>query len=81
MISSTAKKTATSSKPEPSSSALKTLLVKFFQAKGDMLKLPAKMRVPLKFSVKETYPNFLITDGYYYTSIYFTKEAFQAHKN
>jgi len=55
--------------------------VKFFQAKGDMLKMPAKMKVPLKFSVKETYPNFLITDGYYYTNIYFTKEAFQAHQN
>jgi hypothetical protein len=39
------------------------------------------MKVPLKFYVKETYPNFLITDGYYYTSIYFTKEAFQAHQN
>jgi len=55
---------------------LKTLLVKFFQAKGDMLKMPAKVKVPLKFSVKETYPNLLITDGYYYTNIYLTKEAF-----
>lgn len=59
---------------------MKTLLVKFFQAKGDMLKMPAKMKVPLKFSVKETYPNLLITDGYYYTNIYLTKEAFQDHK-
>jgi len=38
------------------------------------------MKVPLKFSVKETYPNLLITDGYYYTNIYLTKEAFQAHQ-
>jgi len=42
--------------------------------------MPAKVKVPLKFSVKETYPNLLITDGYYYTNIYLTKEAFQAHQ-
>jgi hypothetical protein len=38
-----------------------------------MLKLPAKMKVPLKFSVKESLPNFIITDGWFFTTAHFTK--------
>ena len=75
MISAAAKKTAIISKPPKQPSALKSLLISFFQAKGDMLKMPEKMRVPLKFSVKEAFPNFVVTDGYFYINVHFTREG------
>ena len=42
---------------------------------GDYTKLSKDYRKPLKCYVKESYPYFLITDGFFYVQAYFTKEA------
>ena len=75
MISDQAKKSAIALKHPATTSSIKTLALKFFEANGDMLKMPAKVRVPLKFSVKESFKNFLVTDGLYFTTLHFSKEA------
>jgi hypothetical protein len=45
-----------------------------------MLKIPSKFRVPLSVFVKETFPSFLVSDGYYFTSLYFSQEALAEHR-
>ena len=46
-----------------------------------MLKLPSKYHCPIKCSVKESKPDFLVlTDGIFYLGGYLTKEALEAHK-
>jgi hypothetical protein len=42
-----------------------------------MDKMPKKFKGPLRCSVKETYPNFLITDGSYFISAYFTQASYK----
>ncbi len=44
-----------------------------------MLKMPTKYHQPIKCSVKESTPNFLLTDGIFYIGGYFTKEALDKH--
>lgn len=61
-------------------SAFKTLLVKFLEANGDMQKMPSKFRSAIKCFVKESKPNFLITDGIFFIQGHFTKEALELHK-
>jgi hypothetical protein len=79
MISESAKKTAKITKQPPIKSAFKTLLVKFLEANADMLKMPTKYTAAIKCSVKETTPNFILTDGIFYMGGYFTKEALDRH--
>jgi hypothetical protein len=53
-------------------SAFQTLLLALLDADGDNSKLPKKFRAPLRCSVKETQPHFLLTDGSFFISAYFT---------
>ena len=39
--------------------------------------MPKKFRGPLRCSIKETNPNFLVTDGSYFISAYFTPESYK----
>jgi hypothetical protein len=61
-------------------SAFKTLLVKFLEAGGDITKVPNKYRSAIKCFVKESQPNFLITDGIFFIAGHFTKEALDKFK-
>lgn len=58
-------------------SAFQILLKSLIDANGDMDKMQKKFKGPLRCSVKETYPNFLITDGSYYISAYFTEKSYK----
>ena len=51
------------------------------EANGDMDKMQKKFKGPLRCSVKETYPNFLITDGSYYISAYFTEKSYKQFRD
>ena len=42
-----------------------------------MAKMPKKFKGALRCSVKETSPNFLVTDGSYFISAYFTPESYE----
>jgi hypothetical protein len=53
------------------------LLISLLEANGDMEKIPKKFKGPLRCSVKETYPNFLLTDGSYFISGYFTEKSYK----
>lgn len=44
---------------------------------GDNSKLPKKFRSPLRCSVKETQPHFLLTDGSFFISAYFTAQSYK----
>lgn len=60
----------------PEQSALKDLVQAMLNANGDFSRIPASTRSKkLTFYVKESYPHFLVTDNFYYTSVYFTKKA------
>jgi hypothetical protein len=48
---------------------------------GDFSKLPSKFKKPIKCYVKESFPHFLISDGYFYIPAYFTKEAIREFKD
>ena len=39
--------------------------------------VPKKFRGPLRCSVKETMPNFLVTDGSFFISAYFTPDSYK----
>lgn len=52
----------------------------FLLAGGDMSKVPAKYRSAIKCFVKESKPNFLITDGVFFIAGHFTKEALDKFK-
>jgi hypothetical protein len=58
-------------------SAFQILLSSLLEAGGDMAKMPKKFKGALRCSVKETTPNFLITDGSFFISAYFTPESYQ----
>ena len=45
-----------------------------------MSKMPAKFRSTIKCYVKESHPNFLITDGVFFIAGHFTKEALESYK-
>jgi hypothetical protein len=54
-------------------SAFKILLKEMLNANGDWSKIPKDYKKPLKYFLKESYPYFLVTDGYFFLQIYFTK--------
>jgi hypothetical protein len=64
---------------QSSSSAFKTLLTNLLEVGGDTMKLNPKFTRPIKCAVKETYPNFVLHDGNFFVSAYFTPEAYESH--
>lgn len=60
---------------KPISSAFKQLYMEMFNQGGDFSKVNKDFKKQLKCYVKESFPHFLVTDGYFYAPIYFTKEA------
>ena len=46
-----------------------------FNNGGDFSQLSKDLKKPLKCYVKESYPYFLVTDGYFFVQCYFTKDA------
>ena len=56
-------------------SAFKQLITEILNQGGDFSKLSKDLKKPLKTYVKESYPFFLVTDGYFFLQAYFTKEA------
>jgi hypothetical protein len=58
-------------------SAFQCLLSSIIEANGDMDKMPKMYKRALRVSVKETSPNFLVTDGSYFISAYFTEESYK----
>jgi hypothetical protein len=46
-----------------------------FSQGGDFSKVGANLKKPIKCYVKESFPHFLVTDGYFFVPVYFTKEA------
>lgn len=63
--------------PTKGLSAFQILLSSIIEANGDMDKMPKKFKGALRCSVKETSPNFLVTDGSYFISAYFTEESYK----
>ena len=59
-------------------SAFKTLIFELLSKDGDFSKISQQIRgSKIKCWVKETYPKFLISDGFFFMSGYFTKESYQ----
>ena len=56
-------------------SAFKQLYTEMFNQGGDFSKVGAHLKKPIKCYVKESFPHFLVTDGYFFVPAYFTKEA------
>lgn len=56
-------------------SAFKALFTEMVASNGDFSKVNAKYKKSIKVYVKESFPHFLISDGYFYVPAYFTKEA------
>jgi len=63
------------SKPASSSSAFKQLYSEIFNVGGDFSKVKDTLKKPIKCYVKESYPHFLVSDGYFFVPAYFTKDA------
>jgi len=62
-------------------SAFKTLFTELLNQGGDFSKVSKDLKKPLKTYVKESYPFFLVTDGYFFVQAYFTKEAVAEFKS
>lgn len=58
-------------------SAFQILLSSLLSSNGNMTDMPKKFKGALRCSVKETSPNFLITDGSYFVSAYFTEQSYK----
>ena len=56
-------------------SAFKALYTEIFNQGGDFSKVNKDFKKPIKCYVKESFPHFLVTDGYFFVPAYFTKEA------
>ena len=56
-------------------SAFKQLYTEMFDQGGDFSKVSKNLQKPIKCYVKEAFPYFLVTDGYFFVPAYFTKEA------
>lgn len=50
-------------------------------ANGDWSLVSKDYKKPLKCYVKEAYPYFLVTDGYFFVQAYFTKEAVAEYRS
>jgi len=60
----------------PETSAFKQLVTSMFENGGDFSKFSSSQRSQaIKCFVKESYPHFLVSDGYHYVPVYFTKKA------
>jgi hypothetical protein len=68
------------SKPTAQQSAFKQLFTEMLNQGGDFSKVSKDLKKPLKTYVKESYPFFLVTDGYFFVQAYFTKEAVAEYK-
>lgn len=68
------------SKPAAIQSAFKQLFTEMLNQGGDFKKVGKDLKKPLKIYVKESYPYFLVTDGYFFVQAYFTKEAIAEYK-
>jgi hypothetical protein len=51
-----------------------------FNQGGDFSKVGKDLKKPIKCYVKESFPHFLVTDGYFYVPLYFTKNAISDFK-
>jgi len=69
------------SKPAAQQSAFKQLFTEMLNQGGDFSKVSKDLKKPLKTYVKESYPFFLVTDGYFFVQAYFTKEAVAEYKS
>lgn len=69
------------SKPTAQQSAFKQLFTEMLNQGGDFSKVSKDLKKPLKTYVKESYPFFLVTDGYFFVQAYFTKEAVAEYKS
>ncbi len=56
-------------------SAFKLLYSEMFEKDGNFWAIKDSHKKPLKCFVKETFPYFLVSDGYFYVQAYFTKDA------
>lgn len=63
------------SKAVAQQSAFKQLFTEILAQGGDFSKVSKDLKKPLKTYVKESYPFFLVTDGFFFVQAYFTKEA------
>lgn len=68
------------SKAVAQQSAFKQLYSEMLNQGGDFSKVSKDLKKPLKTYVKESYPFFLVTDGYFFVQAYFTKEAVAEYK-
>ena len=62
-------------------SAFKQLYSEIFNQGGDFSKVNKDYKKPLKCYVKESFPHFLVTDGFFFVPAYFTKEALAEFKS
>jgi hypothetical protein len=63
-----------SAKKDTKQSAFKTMIFELLAKNGDFTKVRDQIRnAKIKCWVKQTYPRFLISDGLFFTSAYFTK--------
>jgi len=60
---------------QANSSAFKQLYTEIFNQGGDFGKVNSNLKKPIKCYVKESFPHFLVSDGYFFVPCYFTKEA------
>lgn len=67
--------------PMKNLSAFQILLLSLLQADGDVNLINKKFRGPLRCSVKETQPHFLLTDGSYFLQAYFTEQSYTQFRN
>jgi hypothetical protein len=69
------------SKPAVQQSAFKQLYTDMLAQGGDFSKVSKDLKKPLKTYVKESYPFFLVTDGFFFVQAHFTKEAVAEFKS
>ena len=68
------------SKVQASQSAFKQLYTEMFNQGGDFGKVSKDLKKPIKCYVKESFPHFLVSDGYFFVPVYFTKDAVSEYK-
>ena len=54
-------------------SAFKQLYAEMFNQGGDFNKVNKDLKKNIKCYVKESFPHFLVSDGFFYVNAYFTK--------
>lgn len=52
-----------------------------FNQGGDFSKVRMDLKKPIKCFVKESFPHFLVTDGYFFVPVYFTQKALNEFKS